>query len=635
MHWSGGSAIWNYYKTCATAFWCLAHTYTYTPPSSWQVGPSFHIGSGQACVLGVCAYPQWYHLQYGVTTFGVSYPQSTDLGGISDPEYLSNECNTSYASWCLLPNAAIIDGWNSYFDNTYGVGGGVYDSTQPVGTIAGLGATGQASCGSPVYGAGVDFKWYGTTNIEHDGQTLWTNVNNCSYAQDLSSLTSSFGTLLADGKSTSTITAALPISEPNIQVYFMTTMGTLSSNTCVTGSTGSCSVKISSASIGTASISAEPCQIGNCPSVQTTVSFTNTPLAPFADDFNYDSISAMKASGWTDCAGAPSSQYTVGNSILTLQNNGQTGAAMCWSTGLPGTTDWTANELAEATGGSGSVQLSVSTAHHTYRCDADYYYNSYLLLRDNVIVKQVQGYNSQLNVWHRIRLDMRANVANCYFDTVQVGPYTEPDSGTTLSSLAMTGSYTTTDAFDYVGAASTDFPFQDDFSYTTLNGMLGAGWTQCGGTAPASQYNIGNSVLTLQNDGSTGASMCWNNVAPGSSSWSATAKVEWSGGSYGSMQVLVTTNNHTYSFDADGYYKQYLLVRDGVKVVQGPAYTPQLSVWHIMQLSMQNNVLTMTFDGSQVGTYTEPNSGTTLTSLRAQANWEATDSFDYITATSP
>src|SRR5207247_511985 len=104
----------------------------------------------------------------------------------------------------------------------------------------------------------------------------------------------------------------------------------------------------------------------------------------------------------------------------------------------------------------------------------------------------------------------------------------------------------------------------------------------------------------------------------------------------GSIQLTVATGQHTYRFDADGYtsYMAYLLIRDGNVIRNMGSYTPQLNVWHVLQATMQSNVLRLYFDGSNVGTYTEPDSGTNLASVSAIANWKATDSFAYLAASS-
>src|SRR5438094_1094896 len=365
----------------------------------------------------------------------------------------------------------------------------------------------------------------------------------------------------------------------------------------------------------------------------TGIHFTNGVLPavenlPFSDDFNYASISAMVSAGWAQCGGpTPASYYSVSNSLLTLQNDGQAGAAMCWTI-QSGATDWTVGERVEATGGLASVTITAVTSyevntvlsHHTYRFVADQYTipaapngGQYYLVRDNAVIVTVPGYNPQLNVWHSLRLNMRGNLLTMFFDGAQIGtPYSEPD-GTTLTAVNMLATYQATDTFEYVGAADTAFPngispFKDDFNYATVNGMLGAGWTNCGNGSP-SQYTVGNSVLTLQNDGTNGAGMCWNNLPPGVPNWNASARVEWSGGIYGSIQVDVRTTSHEYRFDADGYtsYRQYLLIRDGAIIVYGPSYSPQLNTWHVLQLNMLNTVITMYFDGLPVGSqYTEP-----------------------------
>jgi len=279
MTWSGGSAIWNYYKTCPIAYWCLEHTFSNTPPSSWPagaVGAYFKTGTGQtSCYISPCS-PQWYHFQFGTSAL-YNIGQGGWSATFDDPEYLSNDCNSGYLSWCLVPNAQAFDGYSSYFDNTYALGGKVFTGGTP--TTAGN-FNGVTPNGASAYGcsSGVAFQWTGNSPIDQDGMNLWTNAGTgCSFAQDLSSVSASPNSVPADGVSTSTITAQLPASEPNIQIHFFTTLGGLSSSTCTTAGNGACSVTITSTNTGTATISATPCFEGNCASTETSVTFTVRP----------------------------------------------------------------------------------------------------------------------------------------------------------------------------------------------------------------------------------------------------------------------------------------------------------------------------------------------------------------------
>src|SRR5437016_7831043 len=50
---------------------------------------------------------------------------------MDDPEYYSTDCNSTI-SWCLVRNAAVYDGYNSYYDDNYLLGGRVFTGGTPV-----------------------------------------------------------------------------------------------------------------------------------------------------------------------------------------------------------------------------------------------------------------------------------------------------------------------------------------------------------------------------------------------------------------------------------------------------------------------------------------------------------------------
>jgi len=92
----------------------------------------------------------------------------------------------------------------------------------------------------------------------------------------LLSLSSSLPSIVADGISTSTLTASTPDSRPNITISFTTSLGTLSSQSCTTASDGKCSITIKSSTTGSATINASSSRYT---SSSTTVAFTAADTA--------------------------------------------------------------------------------------------------------------------------------------------------------------------------------------------------------------------------------------------------------------------------------------------------------------------------------------------------------------------
>ena len=183
--------------------------------------------------------------------------------------------------------------------------------------------------------------------------------------------------------------------------------------------------------------------------------------------------------------------------------------------------------------------------------------------------------------------------------------------------------------------------FRDDFNYTSISQLQAAGWG-IESIAPASYYRIGNSTLTLLNDGTVGAG-AGHYVPANSSNWSVSARVDWIGSSgnvsgyVGSLQVAVGTVGHSYDWMADGYYNRFGLGMDGHGVAVFPGYVKQLNVWHVLRLDIIDGTLYGYFDGSLIGSYTVPNASpgsSELINIQALASWETNNGFDWMQANS-
>src|SRR5215472_5430310 len=80
------------------------------------------------------------------------------------------------------------------------------------------------------------------------------------------------------------------------------------------------------------------------------------------------------------------------------------------------------------------------------------------------------------------------------------------------------------------GSTPQAWSFRDDFNYTSISQLQAAGWTTESIT-PTSYYSIGNSILTLLNDGHVGAGAGYSNVPANVSDWSVSTRVDWIGSS--------------------------------------------------------------------------------------------------------
>ena len=187
---------------------------------------------------------------------------------------------------------------------------------------------------------------------------------------------------------------------------------------------------------------------------------------------------------------------------------------------------------------------------------------------------------------------------------------------------------------------SSPWTFRDDFNYGSISQLQAAGWTT-ESIAPAPYYTVGNSILTLLNDGHVGAGAGYSNIPANVSDWSASTRVEWIGrsgnvsGYVGSLQVAVGTVGHSYDWMADGYYGKFWIGMDGHNVASFASYAKQLNVWHVLQLDMIRGTLYGYFDGYLVGSYTEPDTtpgNTKLINVQALASWETNNNFDWMQA---
>ena len=200
--------------------------------------------------------------------------------------------------------------------------------------------------------------------------------------------------VLADGSSTSTITASLSDSRSGVSISFSTSLGTLSSSSCTSDSTGKCSVTIKSSSVGTATITASA---SGYTSGSVQVSFTIPPTIPsisvsanptsvYADGLSTSTITAQTSNGAsttisfstnlgvftdtgtssTSCTGSSCSKYikssSVGTATITASASGYTSGSVQVSFTIPPTTTTTQPTTTTTTQPtcSGEVSFSLS-----------------------------------------------------------------------------------------------------------------------------------------------------------------------------------------------------------------------------------------------------------------------------------
>jgi hypothetical protein len=140
------------------------------------------------------------------------------------------------------------------------------------------------------------------------------------------SLTANPSTVIADGSTTSTLTAQLSTSAQGVMVSFTTTGGTLSAASCSTGSTGSCSITIKSSQPGIFVITATaPSYVAGSASVAFAgISLSANPSTVSADGSTTSTITAQLS---TNAQGVAVSFSTNGGTLSAAScSTGSTGS---------------------------------------------------------------------------------------------------------------------------------------------------------------------------------------------------------------------------------------------------------------------------------------------------------------------
>jgi len=192
-------------------------------------------------------------------------------------------------------------------------------------------------------------------------------------------------------------------------------------------------------------------------------------------------------------------------------------------------------------------------------------------------------------------------------------------------------------------SGSQSWSFRDDFNYTSISQLQTAGWTvNPNPNIPLSYYGLSNSTMILKapNGPDNAASISRSDIPANVSNWSVSIRVESTlnlRGNFGTMELPVPTVGHLYEWTAHGYYSNFQLIVDHVIVATFPGYSAQLNVWHVLRLDMINGTVNMYFDGTLLGSYSQPDKtpgNTNLSGLELVASAWNNNGFDWIQASS-
>jgi len=128
MAWVQNSyAQWNYYKNGV-----LWHSFSYTPPTDWQVGTYFKTGTGQTCPI--TCYPKWRHFQFGVTSMYDIGQGSVWEIDVDDPLWTNT---ADLSSWYPFSTVKTLQGIQAFYDNDYAIGSATYLGIDVSGSTSG------------------------------------------------------------------------------------------------------------------------------------------------------------------------------------------------------------------------------------------------------------------------------------------------------------------------------------------------------------------------------------------------------------------------------------------------------------------------------------------------------------------
>jgi hypothetical protein len=172
--------------------------------------------------------------------------------------------------------------------------------------------------------------------------------------------------------------------------------------------------------------------------------------------------------------------------------------------------------------------------------------------------------------------------------------------------------------------------WRDDFSYTTQQQMQATGWTF--GRPAGTTLETGTVIL---NGVGGDTSITYPGPLPtGLYDWRAEANVMWLGQGHSGLNIFIITEKHSYGFSADGWYSNFVLYRDNIKLLTFGTYQEQNSQWVSLTMQKTANTIYMYFNGLLQNTYTETDATPSMvTAVTLVSPWQGDSKYDYIQLT--
>jgi hypothetical protein len=105
----------------------------------------------------------------------------------------------------------------------------------------------------------------------------------------------------------------------------------------------------------------------------------------------------------------------------------------------------------------------------------------------------------------------------------------------------------------------------------------------------------------------------------------------WLGQGHSVLSVFVYTENHSYGWAADGYYKEYSFYRDSKKVLHFCNYAEKGGEYVVLTMVREGNAVSFYFNGDLINNYTEEDTAPSkVTSLDLVSPWKGDAKYDYL-----
>jgi hypothetical protein len=176
-----------------------------------------------------------------------------------------------------------------------------------------------------------------------------------------------------------------------------------------------------------------------------------------------------------------------------------------------------------------------------------------------------------------------------------------------------------------VSAETETSVWREEMSYQSLNQLEAGGWT----VTHEDGVSFSGSAIVLDGTSQDTAIHYSNHFSSGISDWRVEDKSRWTLGSHCGNIVTAITDKHSYSFQADGWYGNYVFYRDGQKTTFGN-YQESKNTWFTLAIEKQGNQINMYYNGNVKSTYTETDSAASqLIGIDAVSPWRGGSEYDY------